>query len=34
MADLNLSMATYDYDHLRDLFSGVVKPRGIELTCF
>ena len=34
MTDLHLSMATYDYDHMRDLYSGVVKPKGIALTCF
>lgn len=32
MADVHLTMATYDYDHVRDLTNGVVKPQGIDLT--
>lgn len=34
MSDIHLTMATYDYDHVRDLTNGVVKPEGIELTGF
>jgi 4,5-dihydroxyphthalate decarboxylase len=33
MGDIHLTMASYDYDHVRDLGSGLVKPQGIELTC-
>lgn len=33
MTDLRLTVALNDYDHVRDLRSGVVKPQGIELTC-
>jgi 4,5-dihydroxyphthalate decarboxylase len=33
MADLNLTMAFTDYDHVRDLYTGRVKPEGIDLTC-
>ncbi len=33
MADIRLSMGFNDYDHVRDLFTGRVKPEGIELTC-
>lgn len=33
MADLKLTMGFTDYDHIRDLFSGRVKPEGIDLTC-
>lgn len=33
MTDLRLTVAMTDYDHVRDLRSGVVKPQGIELTC-
>lgn len=33
MADIHLTMATHDYDHVRDLVSGIVKPQGIDLTC-
>lgn len=32
MSDVHLTMATWDYDHIRDLASGLVKPKGIELT--
>ena len=32
MPDIPLTMATYDYDHVRDLTNGVVKPQGIALT--
>ncbi len=31
MSLLNLSIATTDYDHFRDIRSGVVKPEGIDL---
>ena len=30
--DIHLTMATWDYDHVRDLATGMVKPKGIELT--
>ena len=30
--DIHLTMATWDYDHVRDLATGLVKPKGIELT--
>src|SRR5215470_10018462 len=33
-ARLHLTMATTDYDHLRDLMHGVVRPAGITLTAF
>ncbi|MGH9103839.1 MAG: 4,5-dihydroxyphthalate decarboxylase, partial [Acidimicrobiales bacterium] len=33
MADLELTLAISDYDHVRDLTSGAVRPEGIELTC-
>lgn len=33
MTDLRLTVAMTDYDHVRDLRTGVVKPQGIELTC-
>lgn len=33
MADIHLTMGFTDYDHVRDMFSGRVKPEGIELTC-
>jgi len=33
MADLPLTLGINDYDHVRDLFTGRVKPEGIELTC-
>ncbi|MPY72506.1 MAG: 4,5-dihydroxyphthalate decarboxylase, partial [Alphaproteobacteria bacterium] len=26
-------MATTDYDHIRDLATGAVRPEGIDLTC-
>ncbi len=36
MANLRLTMATWDYDHIRDLASGEVRAQGIDLThmCF
>ena len=33
MTNLSLTMATSDYDHIRDLINGSVKPEGIDLTC-
>jgi len=33
MADIHLTMGINDYDHVRDMVSGRVKPDGIELTC-
>lgn len=33
MSDLKLTLAINDYDHVRDLVGGRVKPEGIELTC-
>jgi 4,5-dihydroxyphthalate decarboxylase len=30
---LELTLAISDYDHVRDLVSGLVRPQGIELTC-
>ena len=30
--DIHLTMATWDYDHVRDIASGLVKPKGIEIT--
>ncbi len=30
--DIHLTMATWDYDHIRDIASGQVKPKGIEIT--
>lgn len=33
MSDLHLTLGINDYDHVRDLFTGRVKPEGIELTC-
>jgi len=33
MADLNLTLGIFDYDHVRDLTSGRIKPEGIHLTC-
>lgn len=33
MPDLRLTLGINDYDHVRDLFTGRVKPEGIELTC-
>ena len=32
MADIHLTMGINDYDHVRDLFTGAVKPVGIEIT--
>lgn len=32
MSRLNLSLAACDYDHVRDLLSGKVRPEGIDLT--
>jgi len=33
-ARLHLTLATTDYDHVRDLVHGVVRPEGIVLTAF
>ena len=33
MADIRLTLASKDYDHLQDLKTGQVKPEGIDLTC-
>jgi len=33
MARLKLTLATADYDHIRDLSTGLVQPEGIDLTC-
>lgn len=33
MSDLSLTLAIEDYDHVRDLMYGRVKPEGIDLTC-
>jgi 4,5-dihydroxyphthalate decarboxylase len=33
-ARLHLTLATTDYDHVRDLSNGVVRPEGILLTAF
>lgn len=33
MADIHLTLASKDYDHLQDLKNGSVKPEGISLTC-
>jgi len=33
MPNLSLTLAIEDYDHVRALTSGEVKPRGIDLTC-
>lgn len=33
MADIRLTLASKDYDHLQDLKTGHVKPEGIDLTC-
>lgn len=30
--DLELTMATWDYDHVRDIASGEIKPEGIRIT--
>jgi len=32
VGDIHLTMAVFDYDHVRDLGTGRVKPEGIELT--
>ena len=32
MNDIHLTMAMYDYDHVRDLTTGLVKAKGIDLT--
>ena len=33
MSDLGLTLAINDYDHVRDMVTGRVKPEGIDLTC-
>lgn len=33
MTDVHLTMGINDYDHVRDLFTGRVKPEGVALTC-
>jgi 4,5-dihydroxyphthalate decarboxylase len=33
MADLRLTLAISDYDHVRDLVTGRVRAEGIDLTC-
>jgi 4,5-dihydroxyphthalate decarboxylase len=33
-ARLHLTLATTDYDHVRDLVNGVIRPEGITLTAF
>ena len=33
MANLSLTLAMEDYDHVRDLMSGEISPKGIDLTC-
>jgi 4,5-dihydroxyphthalate decarboxylase len=33
-ARLHLTLATTDYDHVRDVVNGVVRPKGIVLTAF
>lgn len=33
MADIHLTLGMDDYDHVRDLLTGRVKPEGIDLTC-
>jgi hypothetical protein len=33
MADLRLTLAVNDYDHVRDLVTGRVRAEGIDLTC-
>lgn len=30
--DIHLTMASWDYDHIRDIATGLVKPKGIEIT--
>jgi 4,5-dihydroxyphthalate decarboxylase len=32
MSQLNLSLAVCDYDHLRDIVMGTVRPQGVEIT--
>ena len=32
MADIHLTLATNDYDHIRDITMGIVRPDGIDLT--
>ena len=33
MAEIELTLAISDYDHVRDLTTGRVKPQGIDLVC-
>jgi 4,5-dihydroxyphthalate decarboxylase len=33
MADVHLTLASNDYDHVRDLVTGRVRAEGIDLTC-
>ena len=33
MADIGLTLGIFDYDHVRDITSGRLKPEGIDLTC-
>ena len=33
MTDIHLTLGINDYDHVRDMVAGRVKPEGIELTC-
>jgi 4,5-dihydroxyphthalate decarboxylase len=33
MTDLSLTLAIEDYDHVRALVTGEIKPKGIDLTC-
>nr|HIL74444.1 4,5-dihydroxyphthalate decarboxylase [Rhodospirillales bacterium] len=33
MTDISLTLAIEDYDHVRALTTGEIKPKGIELTC-
>ena len=33
MTKVELTLAISDYDHVRDLTSGRIRPEGIELTC-
>jgi 4,5-dihydroxyphthalate decarboxylase len=33
MADIDLTLGIFDYDHVRDLTTGRLKPEGINLTC-
>lgn len=33
MSDIHLTLGINDYDHVRDLFTGRVRPAGIDLTC-